>query len=161
MPVSVINLFAGFVFRPMLLTLTEYYAKKNYKKFFGVIGKNTGIMIVFTAFCMLCAYIAGPEVLSYVVNCDLKEYRLLLTFLIFSGGLNAISFILYYVLTIIRSNKGIIGGYVIASILAFIISPLMVKKLGMNGAALSYFVVILVLNVIFISVIISVLKKNK
>lgn len=160
MPVSVINLFAGFVFRPMLLTLTGYYAKRKYRNFLGVIGKNISIMVVFTTFCMLCAYTVGPEVLSFLVNCDLKEYRELLTFLVFSGGLNAIAIILYYILTIIRSNKGIITGYVIAAVLAYNISPLMVKKSGMMGAGLSYFIVILVLNVIFISVITANLIKH-
>lgn len=155
MPVSVINLFAGFIFRPMLLTLTEYYADKKIKKFFVTIGKNAGIMAVFTGICMICAYMLGPEVLSFIVAVNLDEYRGLLTFLIFAGGLNAIAFILYYVLTIIRSNKGIIGGYVFSSILAYLISPLLVKRDGMNGAALSYFIVILVLNIIFITVIIN------
>lgn len=149
MPVSVINLFAGFVFKPILLTLTNYYAEQKYKEFFKVIGKNIIAMALFTAVCMMAAYIAGPEVLSFLVNCDLSEYRMLLTFLMFAGGLNAIAVIMYYVLTIIRSNVGIIGGYITASLLAMILSPVMVKNSGMTGAAGSYFVVILVLNIIF------------
>jgi O-antigen/teichoic acid export membrane protein len=161
MPVSVINLFAGFVFRPMLLSLTECYAKKNYSRFFGIIGKNICIMLLFTLICMIGAYAIGIPVLSFLVNCDLEKYRGLLVFLIFSGGLNAVAFILYYVLTIIRSNRGIITGYVISAILAFVISPVMVNKSGMSGAGMSYFIVIVVLNIIFSAVIAINVKKNK
>lgn len=161
MPVSVINLFAGFVFKPILLTLTNYYAEQKYKEFFKVIGKNIAAMAVFTGVCMVAAYVAGPEVLSFLVNCDLSEYRMLLTFLMLAGGLNAIAVIMYYVLTIIRSNIGIIGGYIIASLLAMILSPIMVKENGMTGAAGSYFIVILVLNIIFVSTIAIYVIGNK
>lgn len=161
MPVSVVNLFAGFVFRPMLLTLTEYYSTGNIKKFLRIIGKNIGIVVAFTAVCMAAAFAVGPEVLSFLVNCDLTVYRGVLVFLLFSGGFNAIAFVLYYVLSIMRNGKGIIIGYSIAAIMAYLLSPWMVTSWGIAGAAWSYFLVIFTLNILFLGIIVFGLSKKK
>lgn len=161
LPVSVINLFAGFLFRPMLTKLTDLYKTKEYGSFFKIVWKLIGIMLVFTVICMAGAYIVGIPVLELIVNLDLEKYKGLFTFLIAAGGVNAIAFIWYYVLTIFRSQKMIIAGYVIAAVLAYIISPIFVEKQGLYGAGISYFVVVFTLNLIFMATIFGKYMKLK
>lgn len=150
MPVSVINLFAGFLIRPSLIPLTDNLKNKEFGQFWRTIGKIllelTGITIV----CMLGAYLIGIPVLSIIVGCDLAEYRGLLTFLIFAGGFNAAAYTLYYVLTIYRERISIILGFGISSIVAFIISKPLTRIYDLNGAAWSYCISVIVLTVIFV-----------
>ena len=80
-------------------------------------------------------------------------------FLIFAGGFNAIAYLLYFVLTIFRSQLGIIAGYGIASIVALLISTRMVERWQLWGASLSYFISIVVLIVIFLGCIFFEGKK--
>ena len=159
MPVSVINLFAGFLIRPKLIDLTRYWDAKDKVSFWKIVGKMIIGLIIFTLICIAGAYLCGVQVLSVIVGCDLGEYRNVLTFLIFAGGFNAIAYTLYYVLTIYRSRKSIILGYGIASIIAFAISGKLVQTYALMGAAWSYFLAIASLMVIFIICI--VLKEVK
>lgn len=164
MPVSVVNLFAGFVFRPLLPKLAEDYNQKKYKKFALLIGKGILGIVAITVICMLGAWGLGIPVLSILSGCDLTTYKGILVFLIFAGGFNAIAFTMYYVLTIMRYNKGILVGYVFAAVLAFVISKPMVLMGGIAGAALSYFIVVVVLCLLFSVFIfkkIVVNQKNK
>lgn len=150
MPVSVINLFAGFLLRPSLIELTNCWANQKRKAFWKIIGKMILELAVFTVICMGAAYLCGVQVLSIIVGCDLQEYRGVLTFLIFAGGFNAIAYTLYYVLTIYRSQKSIMLGYGIASVVAFCISGVLVEKYALMGAAISYFLPNVVLMIIFV-----------
>lgn len=149
MPVSVINLFAGFVFRPMLPKLAEDYNSRKYKPFSKLIGKGVVGIIVITVVCMLGAWLLGIPVLSVLSGCDLSPYKGVLVFLIFAGGFNAIAFTMYYVLTIMRCTKSILLDYILAALLAFGISQPLVVKHGIPGAAGSYFIVVLVLCLLF------------
>ncbi len=149
MPVSVINLFAGFVFRPMLPRLAQDYNLRRYKQFIRLIGKGIASIIVITAVCMLGAGLFGIPVLSMLSGCDLSSYKDVLVFLIFAGGFNAVAFTMYYVLTVMRCTKSILLDYILAALLAFSISQPLVIKYGIHGAARSYFIVVLVLCLLF------------
>ena len=164
LPVSVINLFSGFLFRPMLTRLTELYKQEKYKDFFKIILKLVLIMVIFTIICMGGAYLVGIPVLEVIVKLELAKYRGLFTFLIAAGGVNAIAFSWYYVLTIFRCPKIITGGYIVAAVMAYIISPVFVKREGLWGAGISYFIVVFTLNIIFIAAILyqyAALQRKK
>ncbi len=150
MPVSVINLFAGFLIRPSLIPLTDNLKNHEYGQFWRTIGKILLELTGITVVCMLGAYLIGIPVLSVIVGCDLSEYRNLLTFLIFAGGFNAAAYTLYYVLTIYRDRISIIIGFCISAILAFFISEPLTRAYELYGAARSYFISVLVLTVIFV-----------
>lgn len=161
MPVSVVNLFAGFVFRPMLPKLADYYNERKYKDFGTLIGKGMIGIIVITAVCMLVAGLFGVPVLSLLSGCDLSSYKGVLVFLIFAGGFNSITVIMYYMLTIMRYNTGILVGYICAAVLALCISKPMVVKYGIPGAAASYFIVVVVLCILFSVFICKRMLENK
>lgn len=149
MPVSVINLFAGFIFRPMLTELSVLNDEGRKKEFFGRIFKMIALIVVFTLLCAAAAYAVGVQVLGFLAGCSLGEYRHVLVLLILSGGLNAVSVALYYVLTIYRSSKSIMAGYIIASVAAYFISPILVERYGLMGGAYSYMAVVMLLIIIF------------
>ena len=160
LPVSVINLFAGFLIRPLLLDLTDLFSNRNMKKFWSKIGKVAALIVGFTLFCMAGAYLCGIPVLEILAGCDLKEYRSMFVFLIFSGGINALAILLYYVLVIFRAEKAIIAGYACASAAAFIIAVPLTRKNGLWGASASYLISVAILFLIFTVCSISVTAQS-
>lgn len=158
MPVSVINLFAGFLIRPSLIPLTDNLKNKEFGKFWKTIGKILLELTGITVVCMLGAYLIGIPVLSIIVGCELTQYRGLLTFLIFAGGFNAAAYTLYYVLTIYRDRISIILGFGISSVIAFLISKPLTRSYELNGAAWSYCISVVVLTVIFV---VRIIVNNK
>jgi len=161
MPVSVINLLAGFIVRPLLSKLTLYYSEKRFKDFYMIIFKITALISAFTIISMVLAYLIGVWILGILVNCDLSMYRGVFTFLIMSGGINALVFIFYYVLTIFRRQRYIMISYICSAIIAVFLSDIFVKKMGINGGALSYFVVVMILAVLFVFGIVYSNRKER
>lgn len=149
MPVSIINLFATFFFRPALTPLSEFYSKRDKEAFLKKIMGLIIIIVVFTVICMAGAYLLGIPVLSAMSGCDLSEYRMVLVFLMVAGGLNSASFFLYYILTIMRKPKSVLIGYISAALLSLVISSLLVQKMEIWGAALSFFITVGYLCAVF------------
>ncbi|MBM6737978.1 lipopolysaccharide biosynthesis protein [Faecalicatena fissicatena] len=160
MPVSVINLFAQFLFRPLLPRFAEDYNSKKYADFYGLLRKGIAGIFVLTVICMAGAYVLGIPVLSVLSGCKLDDYRGELVFLVFAGGFNAVSFTFYYILTVMRETKGILVNYLIAAFAAFVISSPMVRTFGIPGAAWSYFVVVLLLCFLFMGTIYRRYRKD-
>jgi len=160
MPVSVINLFAGFLIRPSLLTLTEHYANGNKEAFWKIIFKILFVLTCISIACMILAYLIGIPVLQLIAGCDLSNYRTLFVFLICAGGFNSIAYSLYFVLTIFRNRFAIIFGYGVATIVAFLLSDYLTRIYGLWGAAFSYFVSIIVLLFVFVMWLVFVANKD-
>ena len=68
---------------------------------------------------------------------------------------------MYYILTVMRNNKGVFTGYVTAAVLTVVISGQMVQRSGIAGAAGSFFITVLYLMLIFLAFIAVELKKQK
>ncbi len=160
MPVSIINLFATFFFRPALTPLSEFYSKRDKEAFFKKIMELVGIIVVFTVICMAGAFLLGIPVLSAMSGCDLSEYPMVLVLLMLAGGLNSMSFFLYYILTIMRKPKSVLAGYITAALLTLVISSLLVQKMGIWGAALSFFITVAYLCGVFCVLIAVHCKKD-
>lgn len=160
MPVSVINLFMVFWINPNILRLTTYYSEQKIKSFWNTILKMVLALAGFTLICILAAFWIGIPILSFFVKMDLQLYKNLFIFLIFSGGINALAFLLYYILTIFRNRMKIILGYGIAAFSSLFISTPMVKRWNLWGAAISYAVSMGILLVIFVICIVIETKKK-
>lgn len=159
LPVSVINLFAGFLFRPMLITLTDLNEKREFKSFFTIIIKMLSCLVGITVVCLLGAYVLGIPVLSLMTGCDLSPYRGLLVFTIAAGGINAVAFVLYYILTIFRTKKLIMTGYILSALSIYILSDKMVRQSELFGASMSFFVAVCVLGLFFAGSIVAYVVK--
>ncbi len=161
LPVNIVNLCATFVMKPLLPRLAESYSRKEWKEFRGLVGKITAVIAGFTVLCMVLAFFLGIPVLSLLSGCDLQEYREILVFLMLAGGINSLAYFMYYILTVMRNNKGVFTGYVTAAVLTVVISGQMVQRSGIAGAAGSFFITVLYLMLIFLAFIAVELKKQK
>lgn len=149
LPVSIINLFATFFFRPELTILSELYDKNNLREFAYRIKVLLAMIAIFTVMVMGGAYLLGIQVLTFISGCDLTAYRLLLVLLMLAGGINAGSFFLYYILTIMRKPKQILFGYISTALLTFGMSNLFTKIWGIEGAGISFLVSVFYLFLVF------------
>lgn len=140
MPVSIINLLSTFILKPSLLQLSDSF-HLNLDKFKKLFIKLIMFIGGITLTCMIGAYLLGIPVLSILYGCNLSPYKKVLVFLMLSGGLNALSVLIYYVLIIMRKQSWALIGYMISAVLAYLICDFCVKKSGIFGAALSYFII--------------------
>lgn len=150
MPVMIINLFSTFVFKPLLSVMAEDYEQKRKRQFFLLIFKVCAIIAAVTAVCEAGAYLLGIPVLSILYGINLEAYKIDLLILLLAGGINALAFFMYYILTIMRKQKYALVGYGIEAVAAFLISDQLVRKYAIRGASLSYLTVVTVLLTTFV-----------
>lgn len=150
MPVSIINLCATFILKPALTRLSDEYENiDNDSAFIKSIVVISVIIVVFTIVCMAGAYLLGIPILETVTGTSLKKYRYILVFLMVSGGINSLSYFSYYILTIMRKSWWIFSGYITSAIVAKFASDYCVKRNGIAGAAMGFFIAVAALLIIF------------
>lgn len=161
MPVMIINLFSTFVFKPLLSVMAEDYENRRKRQFLQVILKVFAVIIVVTGICIAGAWLLGIPVLSLLYGIPLKKYKADLLILLLAGGVNALAFFLYYILTIMRKQSYALIGYGAEAITAFLISDLFVRKYAIRGASLSYLISVTVLLAVFMLFIIYDMWRGK
>ncbi len=137
MPSSVINLLSGFVFKPLLVDLSNsYYSdRERYKR---IVLKIFGILSGIFLLVIVATYIAGIPVLNLLYGIDLTEYKTDLLIIILGGAVSAFGVIVWYMIMIMRSQKWMLVSYAITAIAAYFLSPFLVRNYGIRGASVGF-----------------------
>lgn len=160
MPASVVNLFSGFAFKPLLTTLAVNWTEKRIKQFVEILLKGLGIVVLLTAVISVGGYLLGIPVLSWIYGINLSQYKIELVLLLIGGGFSAASVILYYGLMVMRKQRLILGAYLFTLIISLAVSGPLIQQYGIRGASLLYGGLMLVLTAAF-AVLISLSLKYK
>jgi O-antigen/teichoic acid export membrane protein len=149
MPVFIIGLLNSMIFNPMLFHLSCMWNEHKYKAFLKKIGVQMLYVIGITAVCILGAWLVGIPVLSWLYNTDLSSYKTELIILLLGGGFLGASGFLNAILTIMRCQKEILIGYLVASAGALFLSNTVIKNYGINGASWLYLILMVILCLCF------------
>ena len=161
MPTFVINLVSIFIVKPFLKTFGDYWNKDEHKKLFITVLKIILVLFGVTLIIEIGCYILGVPVLSMFYGVDISQYKVELMVLIISGLLYAICNLLFNMLGTIRKQTYISIVYIITSIIAVIVSPILVNKYEMMGAVFANLLIMFILcTLLAISLIIGI-KKQK
>lgn len=156
MPTSVINLAAGFVIRPFLTYLTEYWNEKRYEAFLSMLKRLTLVISGLTVLAVAAAWAVGRPVLSILEALLGETYKMKLTiywipfiWIVLGGGFYAVLNLYYYVLVILRRQKIIFGVYLFMAVAAAAAAPDLVVKGGIPGAAAGYLLLMILMTALF------------
>lgn len=138
MPIFMINLLSGFIYRPILVQLAETWSKKNQKEFFRKVYRQIGFILVITILLCLLAPVIELPILSWLYKMELEDYTKEYIILLIGGACSAISYFLTSCMTAQRNQKNIVFVILGIAIAAFFISDLFVKSQGILGAAILY-----------------------
>lgn len=138
MPVFVIGLLNNFIFNPMIYKMSILWDKGKKNEFIKKIIIQIMIIIGITSVCVVGAYLFGIPILSILYNTDLSSFKSELLTLLLGGGFLALSGLLVTVITIMRFQNSLMFGYMIVSILAYVLSKVVVRRYSISGAAVLY-----------------------
>lgn len=161
MPIFVVGLLNNFIFNPMIYKLSVMWNEGKKKEFIKKILIQILIVLGITCTCIMGAYICGIPILSILYNTDLSPYKIELLILLLGGGFLALSGLLVITITIIRFQNSLTFGYVIVSLLAYILSEIAVEQYLIKGAACLYLVLMVTLCFIFGLFLIYGLKRER
>lgn len=160
MPAFVINLFSLFVFRPILVDMTEKWNRNDLDGVVCYIKRSVWFIVIITILCVVGGIIVGIPVLSFVYGVDLVGERVVLGAVMVYGGFTAFSTYFYYVITVMRMQKKMLVGYIVSFVLVTLAAPVLVKKFELLGAAMTSLIGVLSLDVIFAVIMIRALKTK-
>mgnify|MGYP001108324053 CR=1 FL=1 len=152
MPTSIINLVAGFVIRPYLTKLSVQWENRRYKRFRSIVKNLVLVILGLTVVAVLGAWFLGIPVLSLLypnIGYALARCRTALLYIILGGALNALMTLFYYSLIIMKWQRVIFAGYLGVGAAAFLISPVFVRAMGIDGGAFSYMILMFLLMLCF------------
>ena len=152
-PTSAINVMANFLIRPLLTKLSGDYDENKVADFKSTVKKITYVISGLTVVGMIIAVTIGIPVLSLLVGKEegaaLMQYKVAFMILIAGGGFYALLNLYYYALVILKEQKRIFNVYVIGSIAATVLCFPASYFLGINGAAISYALVMAITASLF------------
>lgn len=158
MPTSVINLMY-IVFRPVITRMAIVWQQKRKDEYLRLM-KGVLVKLSLISFAILVGgYLLGIPALTIVYGVDLTEAKMALMLLLLAGGLNTFVNVLDNSLTVIRRQYLLVIAYVITWGFAVIAAPQMVNRFGINGAALSFLLSMVVLLIVVLILFLISIKK--
>lgn len=137
LPTFTINLLSIFILKPLLLSLGVMWNEKKYHLFKNILVKMTLLILVLTVLVEIVCYFVGIDILTFIYGVNLVSYKWDLMILVISGGLSALSVLLFYALTTMRCQKLVAIPYILAAVVAIVVCKIMVESQGILGAAIS------------------------
>jgi hypothetical protein len=161
MPISVINLVTTFIVRPYLTSLSNMWSEHNYKEYKKMILKLCIVIAGLGALAVILSFTVAVDILGLVYNRELSNYKGVLVTIIIGGVLNSITTVLYYVLIIMKGNKEVFIAYIVGTVIAVIICPILVSRNGIVGAGIAHMVLMCAMTFIFGIFSVIVYRKSK
>ena len=138
MPCFVTNLFVGFALQPLLVRLSKSWVHKEYRKFIKLCGLIFAGALIISTIIIIGGAILGCPILSIVFGVSLSAYTNVLVVLLIGGAFFAFAVIEQVILTVMRRQVYLLIGFGIASVIAMLISGILVEKFALLGAAYAY-----------------------
>lgn len=160
MPVFVIGLLASFIFNPILTDLARAKAESNHSLFFKMIYRQIIVIACISVIIIFSAFLIGIPILTWIYDIKLNAYRLELCILLIGGSFLALVSLFSVIVTVLRKQKKLVLGYLIVAVLAKLLSPYLVVKYQIFGAACLYSCLMLALMVYFAVIVIFESKKE-
>lgn len=138
MPIFVINLLSGFIYRPILVELAQAWNNKERKSFFKKIYQQSIFIIIVTAFLCLFATKIELPILSWMYQMELVSYGREYLILLIGGGCSAVSYFITACITVQRNQSKIMYIIIGISIIGTLFSDILVRNFEILGASMLY-----------------------
>jgi O-antigen/teichoic acid export membrane protein len=161
MPATLVILCGQFLIHPFLNDLTDKLKNKKIDEFNKIIFKLIFLIFIMGLIIVFVSYFIGIPFLEIIYGISLKKYLKELIIILLGATLFGISFIISNALITLRDTFSQVIIFGIASIFSLICSNVLVKNYNLLGAALTYFLTMFILTLIFICYYIYVKRRMK
>ena len=159
MPAFVMNLLAGFLFKPLLTRLSVMYHQGEKAALLKLLGRQAALLLGFAILGLAGAWLLGIPVLSWFYHTDLSAYRGELCVVVAGGVFSAVYLMFQFVIVVMRHQYACLAGCVVTSAVAAVAVPRLTRIYGMTGAAWAYALMMVLLSAIYLMMAGYYLKK--
>lgn len=150
-PAQAILITVGLLYKPMLVRMSEAWNDLSRRRRFDLfLGVAVLVIVALTGVGVLLMAWIGIPLLSVLYGVDFEPLRKVSYIMICAGGITAGIDFLYQVMTIMRRQAVVMKLYLITFLFALAIPYALIRVSGLQGAALSYAIVMAVLAVLLL-----------
>lgn len=159
MPATIISLAGQYLLQPILNTMANLYSNGEKKEFNKIVFKALLLIIAFGVVCVIGAYILGIPVLNILYSVNIVDYKLHLLIIIFGAILYSMSTLLSAALTTVRYTFVQFIVFSTSSVIAFVISRILIGQFSIYGAAIAYLITMACQFILYVIIYIVIMKK--
>ena len=159
MPATIISLAGQYLLQPILNTMANLYSNGEKKEFNKIVFKALLLIVGFGVVCIIGAYILGIPVLNILYSVHIDDYKLHLLIIIFGAILYSMSTLLSAALTTVRYTFVQFIVFSISSVIAFVISRILIGQFSIYGAAIAYLITMACQFILYVIIYIVIMKK--
>ena len=160
-PVTVLQVAATFVINPVSTVLAVHLANGHLKGLFKVMIKCILMLLGFLIGGILIAIFLGKFGLRILYGESITEYSYLLVPMVVVSVMTALTILLGNLAVVLRDHKGANLSGILGLLFVVSASQILVKKMGMQGATLSFIIGLFVQDVVLLLSITRNLKKER
>lgn len=150
-PAQAILLSVGFIYKPLLVRMANAWADPERRKRFDLfIIVIVLIIAVLTVVSILLMGWIGIPIMSFLYGIDFSQFERLSYIMLVAGGITGIIDFLYQVITVMRKQKVVTKLYLITFMFALFIPWMLIHIAGLQGAVVSYLIVMAILLVLLV-----------
>lgn len=159
MPATIISLAGQYLLQPILNTMANLYSNGEKKEFNKIVFKALLLIVAFGVVCVIGAYILGIPILNILYSVNIVDYKLHLLIIIFGAILYSMSTLLSAALTTVRYTFVQFIVFSISSVIAFVISRILIGQFSIYGAAIAYLITMACQFILYVIIYIVIMKK--
>lgn len=159
MPATMMILLSQFMVHPFLNIINNHVEKNDYKSINKFLFKITMILLGIAVIAIVFCYFIGIYILEFIYGISLIEYNICLSIILIGSIFSALTSVIITVLIAMRYTLIQMIVYIINSVMAFIVSNILVSKYGIIGASINYSI-IMIINCIMFYVIYYIIVKR-
>lgn len=150
MPATFMGLLGQYIIQPSLTKISNAIKEEDYKNLKRIITFVIVTIILIGIFVLIIAYFLEAPVLGMIYGVDLKPYILSMMIIILGSIMYSLGIMISYILIAFRKTfmQAII--YTIVSIIATILSYMLVKKIEILGASINYTITMSLIAISFL-----------
>ena len=161
-PSIIVQTAGSFLFNPVIPVLARDLQQGEMRRFFGRGLTYTGLITAMTLACVLAAAVFGRFGLSilFAGNLSVLDYTYMLIPTIICSGLVTISWLFSTLMIVMRDFKCLLIGDVLAIVVCFVMSGLLIPRMGMEGVTLSWGTALVLQTLFYAGVCVARIKNR-
>ena len=160
MPVFVISLLANFIFQPILKRMGELWNDNKVLDFIKKIISLVFIIIIGDFVITLIGGMIGTKILGFLYDIELTHYNNTLMLLLIAGGMIALLNLFIMLLTTVRYQKYIIGGYILTASGLFLLGKRILVNYGIDSLTKFFLLMLFGLMIYCVVLLVFGIKKQ-
>ncbi len=161
MPATFMGLLGQYIIQPCLTKISENIKNENYNNLKNIIKMLILIILAFGIIVTIVAWLLEVPVLELVYGISLSNYFESMMIIIIGSILYSLSTILSAILIAMRKTLYQVIVYIIISVIATVLAYNLVNVIQIKGAAIAYFIAMLMVSLAFAIYTIINMKEYK